>query len=156
MISIRFYTYFFQVGFNGISKFRLINKQCCLVGSYQQITDKNGIAMHIRTSEIQRPGYIIERRNQHSINVFLPQGLSDASKLICCRLTSVFQRVYLYGILRNRRSVDPDSLHGINVRSHGETAIFSQFILNFLNHRCRTTHPVDAHFCRSRFILQCC
>ena len=102
--------------------------------------------MHVGSSQIQRPGDIIEGRHQHPVSMLFPQGLTDTGNLVVSRLSGILHRKYLYRILWNRRTALPDLRQRIKIGPERETALFAQVANEFL-HAAGTTAPaVDTDF----------
>ena len=45
--------------------------------------------MHIGTTEVQRPGNIVEGRHQHTVSMLLAQGFTDTVNLIMGSLSGI-------------------------------------------------------------------
>ena len=105
--------------------------------------------MYIRATQIQCPGNIVESRHQHTIGMLFTQCLTDTGDLFAGALTRIFQREYLHRILRNVRTILPDQLQGLIVRTEGDTALFTEVGNQVLHIAGRTAPAVDAHLCTS-------
>ena len=105
--------------------------------------------MHIGASQIQSPRDIIKSRHQHPVGMFLSQGLADTGYLIANALTSVFQRIDFYRILRDWRTISPNHFQRIQIGTQGHPPLLPQISNQFLDTIGRTARTVDGHLVRT-------
>ena len=101
--------------------------------------------MHIRPTQVQRPGNIVERRHQHPVGMLFAQSLADTSDLVASALSRIFQRIDHHRILWNGRTIFPDQFQGIEVRAERDAVLLTQ-VGNQVSHLTyRTASSVDGH-----------
>ena len=103
--------------------------------------------MHVGTAQIQCPSDVVEGGNQHSVGVLLPQRFADSAQFRGRVLACVFQRMKFYGIFGNRRTVEPDEAQRVVVRAQGQTALFPQFLHQFLDESRRIGRAINRNLC---------
>ena len=119
-------TSFLKVSTNLTCKLSLIYKKRHLIRCNQEITNEYRIAMHIRTTQVQGPGNIIECRHQHTISMNTSQSLSDPSYLRNGCLTGKIHRLNFHRIFRNSRTIFPYLLQWIKISAQGNTTLLTQ------------------------------
>ena len=103
--------------------------------------------MHIRTTQIQRPGNIVQGRHQHTVGMLITQRLTDTGYLVVYALACIFQRVDFHRILRDVRTVLPDQLQGVEIRTERDTTLLAEVGNQILYIAGRAAPAVDAHLC---------
>ena len=105
--------------------------------------------MHIASTQVQRPGDVVEGCHQHPVGMFLPQGLTDTGDFVMSRFTSIFQRMNHHRMIGNNRTILPDQLQRIEVGAEGETTLTTQIGNQCLHLVGRRAPSVDTHLCTS-------
>ena len=123
LVVVHLDTLILQVSRDCRCQFYLINIERDVLRRNQQVTDKNGIAVDIRPSQVQRPGNIVEGRHQHAVGVFLTQGLADADNLLMTTLASILQRIYLHLMIGDSGTVVPNLAQGVEVGTKREATL---------------------------------
>ena len=98
--------------------------------------------MHIASTEVERPGDIVEGRNKHTIGVLLAQGLTDAAQLRGRFLTSILQRMNLHGIHGDGRTVVPDEAQRVVVGAQRQSTLLAQVGDEIFYEGCGIRHSV--------------
>ena len=98
--------------------------------------------MHIRATQVERPGNIVEGRHQHAVSMLLAQGSSDTGEFVVRGLSCIFHGEYLHGILRNNRTVCPYLFQWIQIRTKGDASLMTQLGNQFLYGIGRRTRAV--------------
>ena len=105
--------------------------------------------MNIAAAQVQRPGDVVERRDEHSVGMLLAQSLADAAQLRWRVLASILQRMDLHGILRDGRTVVPDEAQRVVVRAQREAALLAKVGDEVLDECRRVRHTVGSHLLRA-------
>ena len=55
-----------------------VDEKRCRLRADEQIADEHRIAVDVATTQVQRPGDIVQRSHEHAVGMLLAQRLSDA------------------------------------------------------------------------------
>ena len=100
--------------------------------------------MDIGAAQVQRPGYVVEGRHQHTVGVFLAQGLADAGNLAGRRFAGIFYRVYFHRVLGYSRTVAPDQLQRVQIGAQRHAALLPEVGHQLLHAVGRRAPAIDA------------
>ena len=92
---------------NFCSQFSLVDKQCGFILMYEQITDKDGVAVYVLSAEIERPCYLVECSDEHTVSMVAAYRFSNTGQFRLYAFPCVFLLLYLYWRKRNLWAVFP-------------------------------------------------
>ena len=101
--------------------------------------------MYIGTTQVQRPGDIIEGSHQHTVGMTLTECLSDTGNLIFCTFPCILQGIQLYGVLGDDGTITPYQFQRVQIRPHGDATFLAQIGYQLLHGIGRTAPAVNAH-----------
>ena len=104
----------------------------------EQVSHKDGIAVHVSATKVERPRHIVERRDEHTVGMKRAQGLADTCELIGSALSGIFQRLYLHAMVGDCRAVTPYDGQRVEVVAHGDAT----FLAQISNHRLHAAAAV--------------
>ena len=99
---------FSQISLHLVIDFSWIHIERNLLGGDEKITDEDRHTMNICATEIECPGDIIERRNEHSVGMTLAESSPDAGNFGSNGFTCKFHRLNFYRIGWDGRTICPN------------------------------------------------
>ena len=138
----------FQAGKRLGGQLPVVNEECRFRRGDEQIGHEDGIAVHVAAPQIERPGDVVERRDEHSVSMLPAQRLPDAADFLACRLSRQVQRLHHHLVQRHGRTVGPHLRKDVEIGAQRESASLPQLTDQPFHHAVGTGHAVDAHFLR--------
>ena len=88
-------------------QFPLVDKQRGFVLLYEQVADKDRVAVYVRSAQVECPCYLVKCGDEHAVCMSVAYSFPDTGQLRLYAFSCILLRLYLHHGKRNLRTVFP-------------------------------------------------